>query len=362
MSCTPYNLLRRTFLVVAACAAIASTPALAQQVKKSEDGSVLCSTYTGIQVQPSGGIAITGCSGTVVQPPPTGAAAPDGTFTVNGASQIDASKTAYLWYSVSRSGSLGGSSSAASITMTATGGCSVPPSAMQFAAGSGDTYQAFTVVAPTDSTGKIYNTTCTITIQQQNPALTLGNGGTGSIQVQVINGTGTAPGSGGGTVAGCPAIPVDAVANFPIHFGGNDLNWLNSGQIGYAPLPTFASWGGGGASAKLITGITTGSLDGTVEMSINKCPGVIDTTGAYKGGATGGNCYKKITVDASLHWLTWFEAPGINPSATDAEANQFGICEAYASNGPWYVNVRYNTTSGARADYLWQYNWDSYAP
>lgn len=363
----PYNLLRRTLAVLATIAGFASIPVHAQATSTGSmstnpkaDGTgtptKVCDTWTSLTLTPSG-LQVNGCNAA-----PSGAVAASGTFTLNGAAQIDAAQNQYLWYTVSRSGS--STAGAVTLSLTSDGGCTLSPASVSFTDGSSGSanVQYFGVIAPKDATGKIYNTTCNVAITQQSPALSLANS---PLAVQVINGPGTVPGSGTGTPAGCPAIPTGSYANFPIHFQGSDFPYMSSGQIGYTTLPTYSQLSGGaaiGSSADVATAITTGSTNGTVEISINKCPGVIDKTGQYAGGATGGKCYKSIQADQSAHWLTWFEFPGTDPTATDNLATTYGICEAYASKGPWYVNIRYTFAGTGTTNYAFQYQWDSFTP
>jgi hypothetical protein len=374
MSFNPYNLLRRTFLVVAAAAAIASTPALAQQIKKSEDGTVLCGAYTGIAVAPNGGIAITGCGGST-----TPAGTPAGTFTISAANT-----TALPWnvtspstgvaatFTVTRSN---GTSGPVTLPFTRDGGCGPLPLQDSVAFTDGQTTATLTVRTPNN------DATCTFTLG--NP--TAGSGSTASsapvlgtaYRAYVLVGVGAGVPSWATTTPpppptgafNCPTPdPINTTSNFSLTYGGglNGSLSMNSGQIGYTALPAFSSSGGPaqGESGKIGVNIGTNSpKSGTVEVSINHCPGVIDTAGAYVQGTTGGKCYQSFPIDQSEHDQFWFEAISPRGATTmDTWANAYSICEAYSSNGPWYVNVRYNFPDGGAHNMVWQWQFGYYNP
>jgi hypothetical protein len=376
MQSQTHNFLRRT---AAALAAVAGFTLISTLDAQAAAGTVSLSTgascaYSGIALGPDGGLTVT-CSGTTVTPPPAGPTLA-GTFTIYGSDTLDGTKNEYLWYSVARSGS--STDGGGAVALTATGGCTLSPSSVTFADKSGDgSYQVFGVVAPKDSTGKIYPTTCVVSITQQTPALSLGNASGKSISV---TGPGTVPGSpiGGPTTtppAGCPAIPSDAInlANSTatnINYGGNSFVYMKSGIIGYTPLPaplsSYMAFPGQYGSAKVQIMQTSASpRDGSYEISIGRCPGVIDSSGSgSSAGNTGGTCYRSSPTMPAIVSLSWFEAPGSSTAGTDAQANAWAMCEAYASKGPWYVNVRYNYTSCAygTCDYVLNWNWDSVMP
>jgi len=361
-----HNFLRRT---AAALAAVAGFTLVSSLDAQAAAGTVSLSNgqscaYSAISIDPLGGLSVTCTSGGITTP------APGGTFTIYGASAMDGTQNQYLWYSVARAGSTTG---AATLNLNVTGGCTLSPNNVSFADGEGS-YKVFGVVAPQDGSGKVYNTTCVVSIQQQSPAITLGNPPPGlSI---AVTGPGTAPGGGGGTVANCPAIPSDAVnlANGSatnINYGGNSFIYLKSGQIGYTTLPQLSAFRPAGVdantagygSAKIQIAQTTASpRDGTYEISIGRCPGVIDTTGSgSNAGNNAGTCYRSGPTMPSIFSLSWFENVGVNgASSTDAQASLYAMCEAYASKGTWYVNVRYNYTNCGygTCDYMINWNWD----
>lgn len=381
MSLNPYNLLRRTFLVAAAAATIAALPniAFAGNVTKS-DGTALCTSFDSISLGPNG-LVINNCSASTTPtptptppPPATGGAA--GTFTI-----AALSSSALAWntgpvaaFTITRSG---GTTGPVTVNFYRDGGCGPIPLQDSVGFADGQTSANVTVKTPNN------DATCTFTLN----GIAAGAGSTATsppvlgsvVMAYVLVGAGAGIPTGAtnppppppppvpGTGAfNCPATPADANANFPILYGGNSFNYLKSGQIGYSTLPLMSSWGAApqSESANIAVAISTASPpSGTVEVSINHCPGVIDATGAYTQGVTGGKCYISFAMDQSVHNLPWFEHVGNGgAAATDAMANSYGVCEAYTTNGPWYVNVRYNYTAAGVYDMALQWSWGYFNP
>jgi hypothetical protein len=361
MPCQLNHLLRRTFLGVAALAAVISIPAHAQQVMKTE-GGVLCNSYTTISIAPTGGIAVTGCSATAA------GAGGAGTFSVAATGTLAMNITSTNTFTITRSN---GTTGPVTVTFDRGGGCGPAPL-------TGDTVNFADAQATANVTVRTPNNdaTCTVTLRNAtagsptaatsaplvgSPSLAYAFVGAGA---GVPPGAGTAappPGSGGGGAFNCPAIPADANASFSLTFGGglNGSLGLKSQQIGYTALPSFSSGSmGGNEAAKVAATIGTNApSSGTVEVSINHCPGVIDTARQYVQGTNAGSCYKSFPVDQNEHDQFWFEAVGVGgAAATDAMANTYGVCEAYATNGPWYVNVRYTYTVAGPRNMTWQVN------
>jgi hypothetical protein len=292
------NLLRRTAAVFSAVAAICiAAPAAAQgTVSLSSGGSC---TYSGMSIAPNGNVVVT-CQ--------TTAAGQPGSLSLNGPTSLTVGSSGSV--SVSRSG---GGTGATNVAISASGGCTLSTSSVAF----GDNDQAvkaLTVTAPS-SAGS-----CTIAISSSGPA-TLGS--PSSLTIAVTSATTQPPPSTGN----CPAVPGDAQATTLVKGGRNFLK-LGPSQIGYAPLPSTASnW----SSGQIKLSETSNSPDPAVtEISISKCPGVIDTTPG---------CYARSPFK-NLNDLTWMERPsqGVDNPTTAAA---FGICYAAASQGQWYVNVRY---------------------
>jgi len=360
------SLLRRTFMGVAALAAVIPVPSSqAGQVKSSGSNTVLCGSFTGLSVTPGGDISIDGCSASA----PTGTGA--GTFSLasNGVA-LPWNYTSTNSFTVSRSG---GATGPVNVAFHRNGGCGPLPLSDTLVFADGVTSANIQIKTPNN------DTTCKVTLD----SATAGTGSTATsaptlgTAVATVASSSTAtisvdPGSGGGGGGGggafnCPAKPSDANPNLTLNYGGGTEGflWLSSGQIGYTTLPLFSKYGGTpqSGSTNVAVAITTGSpTQGTVEISINHCQGVIDTTGQYVQGTTGGKCYGSFPIDQSVRTLPWFETVGSGAAAADAMANLYGICEAYATNGPWYVNVRYNFPDGGTRDMAWQLNWGYYTP
>lgn len=181
--------------------------------------------------------------------------------------------------------------------------------------------------------------TCLVALGPPAPTGTLGS--PDHVEVVVSLPPPPPPPSGGGP---CPAtpIPVDAVAT-QIPFQGRNVLFLNNGQMGYAPLPT-PSVGNGGV---VQVGETTTSTSATIEMSINKCPAVIDTSLPA--------CYVRST-NTSYVPLYFMVGPqsGINDAATAAS---YGICWASPAS-VYFVNIRY--TYSASGTYGFAVQWNNY--
>jgi hypothetical protein len=111
------------------------------------------------------------------------------------------------------------------------------------------------------------------------------------------------------------------------------LSMAKSGQVVSIPLPN--------TQAGLSTGqITFGESAGgaytpqpvTLSISINKCPGLIDTD-------TTNRC-NLVSTNGNYNSITWFSQPySIITGA--AQANLRGYCWAPASEGQWYVNAKW---------------------
>jgi hypothetical protein len=362
MSFQLHHLLRRTFLGVAALAAVASVSAQAQSVTKSEGGT-LCNSYSDIRITPLGGISISGCSAA------TTTAGPAGTVSIASTGiALPWNITSDNTFTISRTG---GSTGAVTVNFQRGGGCGPLPLTDSVVIPNGAASTTASIRTPNN------DTTCKITLTGVTGDGTATAPPTLGAAVATVAASSTAPqpgnpGGGGGTGGGgqfnCPTIPRDANAGLPIKFGGgiDGFLGLSSGQIGYGALPLLSSSGGAaqGPSGKLAMAITTNSpTSGTVDISISHCPGVIDTNGTYAQGTTGGKCYAQFPIDQNERDIYWFEIPGRNGNAaTDTLANLYAgygisLCEAYASNGPWYVTVKYTFPDGGihNMAFQWQF-------
>jgi len=368
MNFQPNILLRRTFLPAAAIlVAAVAFPTHAGGIKKSEDNAILCSSFATANVTPDGGISITGCTGTSA--PSVG---PAGTFNItsNGV-PLPWNYSSANTFTVARTG---GSTGPVTVNFKRTGGCGPLPLTDAATFTDGVTSANLPIKTPNNET------TCKITllsVTRNGDTTATADPVLGTSQSATVAGSSTAtpPGSGGGGGGGafnCPAKTADANGNLPILYGGgiNGFLGLSSGQIGYGALPSFSSSGGApqSPSGKIAMAITTNSpTSGTVDVSISHCPGVIDTTGQYAQGITGGKCYAQFPIDQSEHDIYWFEVPGSSLAATNALADQyagFGIslCEAFASNGPWYITVKYNFPDGGVHNMAWQWQYAGFNP
>lgn len=307
-------LLRRTAVALFAAVSFAgSLPAFAQtsNLLKRSTGETVCS-YTGLSVTPNGNVIVTCDSGGVVNPPP-----PAGeSFSITTSPSSLAVNTSALVL-VTR---VNGVNSTATINYTVTGGC-LPTSGV-FWIGTARPTEGFQITAPASGAS------CTVSITTDTGSLATPS----SVTVPITGGGG---GGGGTTGNGCPAVPND-VADFTLKLSGADVQRLASGRIASATLPTIGTQ----ASAQFVLGETTSSpRAATVEASINKCRGVIDTNAGF--------CYLR-TDNPSLTGFTWLERPpagwGVN---TDTYAAAYGLCKAYASDGPYYLNMRYTYSSSS---------------
>jgi hypothetical protein len=121
---------------------------------------------------------------------------------------------------------------------------------------------------------------------------------------------------------GCPAIPI------PLAWGTIREHRMNSGVIAAFPLQ---SPQGTKASIAFTQGQQAATPAGPItEFSISKCPGVIDTTVPQ--------CYYRNTT-ININQITVYTKP-VYTWASQATLGNRG-CWAPASEGPWYVNVRW---------------------
>jgi hypothetical protein len=293
------NLLRRTAAVFSAVAAFCiAAPAAAQgTVSLSSGGSC---TYSGMSIAPNGNVVVT-CQSTIPGAP--------GTISLSGPSSVAMNSSGAM--SVNRPGGFTG---ATNVAISVNGGCGISTSSVAFADGD-QAPKPFTLNTPGGPGA------CTVAISVSGAAAL---GAPSSMTVTVTAATQPDPVVNNGN---CPAVPGDAQATTLVKGGRNFLK-LAPNQIGYAPLPSTA---GNWASGQIKLSETSNSPDpATTEISISKCPGVIVTTPG---------CYAKSPFK-NLNDLTWMERPsqGVDNPTTAAA---FGICYAAASQGPWYVNVRY---------------------
>jgi hypothetical protein len=146
---------------------------------------------------------------------------------------------------------------------------------------------------------------------------------------------------GGDTAPGtdCPAPPSDLVEfTLPDGFGHPVAAMMLSGQVGTIALAptspynseqvTFGESAGGAYSPQPVT----------VEISINRCRGVIDTD-------TTDQCNVR-SLNGAYNAITFF-GHGYDIIDSHDAANARGYCWAPDADGPWYVNMRWTYTECA---------------
>jgi hypothetical protein len=254
-----------------------------------------------MSIQPNGSVSVS-CTGTPGNTDP-------GVFTLSGPASLGVGQSGTLVVTRS-SGNYGD----ASINWAASGGCSPAGGSVSFPNG-GTTSATISVTAPATPS------TCIFNIGGQTVG-TLGQ--PAAIAVTVVTAVQPQP-----TDPNCPVPPNDVV-DFDLKLSGADVQRMSSGRIASAVLPAV-----GRASGQVVLGETTTSpRSAVVEISINKCRGVIDTTVAA--------CYLR-TDNPTFATLTWLETPKWGAS-TDGIAAAYGLCQAYTDK-KWYVNMRYTYQS-----------------
>lgn len=337
---TPYqlSLLRRTFAALAvATIAFTASDALAQGKVKLSGGNKNdeCS-YSSMSITPDGSVTVQ-CSGTVQQPTDPAAE----TFAMS-TGAISASANSVATFSVVRSGGSGAAFAATTVQFSYSGsGCAITGTyPVAFAAGQ----MTSGIAAPLGGSG-----TCTAAlITPPSPGVL------GSPSSTVIS----LPGPGPGPVPnGCPAAPQGMLTASFAGLGNPLLQMQGSGQIVAINLPNM----GGATSGQVTFGESAGGAytpqPVTLEVSIGKCPGVIDTdlNNRCNTRSTNGN-YNSIT------WLT--KAASTRGGTIDATtANSNGLCWA-GDNSSYYVNARWtysNCAFGAQVcGFAIQYNIGGY--
>jgi len=326
------DLLRRTALALAAAAAsLFAVPALALTVTLNNTTGSSC-TYTGITTDPSGNVQVN-CQ-------TTGGTGP-GTFSVSMQASATVG-TASVSATVSRnSGNTGQVIVTYNVAGTGTG-CASPATGSTLTFADGSTGSQMIVVTLGANAGD----TCTVTITGVDNSATIG---TGSATVTLA----AASGGGGGTPpppAGCPATPTDPayisatlvgigqgqVIGYPASIGNVGFT-LPSGKVAAIALPPTIN---GHSSAVFKMAPTSFSpSSGTLEISISKCPGTIDTNGSLASTF----CYFRGNA-ASPGNRKWYGKPTTIITST-ATAQYYSACWAGESEGQWYANIRYVYTT-----------------
>ncbi len=338
---SPYqlSLLRRTLAAFAAAVfTITAADALAQgRVKLSGGNKNDECSYSSMSITPDGGVTVQ-CSGTVNPPPPVNPVTE--TFAMStGAMSAPANSVAT--FSVVRSGGSGAVFAAATIQFSYSGsGCALTGTfPVSFAAGQRES----PIGAPLSSTGS-----CTASLITPSSPGVLGNPSSTVI---------TLPGGGTNPPPGCPATPQGMLNATFAGLGNPLLQMQGSGQIVSIPLPSM------GSSGQVTFGESAGGAytpqPVTLEVSINKCPGLMDTDYNNRCNikSTNGN-YNSIT------WLAKaFSGRGGTIDVTNASAN--GLCWAGGTDR-YYINSRWSYAScafGAQVcGFAIQYNLGGYGP
>lgn len=335
---TPYIqiLLRRTAVAFAALLGFAiSNPVLAQSnsLKKST-GETIC-TYSQMAVTPSGGIVVT-CDtggGTVDPPPPP----PGGNFTITGSSTLGVGAGAVV--SINRTG---GTAGEALVAYTISGGC-LPAAGTTWFPNNGATTGLVSISAP-NAAGS-----CTVTLTGVTGAGTIVSPSQLTIAVGSTQQQPPPPN-------GCPTPPGD-VLDYNVKLSGADILRMSSGRIASSPLPGVKDNGGTTNSGQIVFGESTvAPRSATVEISINKCRGVIDQNAGF--------CYTSVSSSAFMK-ISWIEK-AVWGANTDSIANAYKLCRAYQTEGPYYINVRYTFGQGSclwgegTCGFVNQWNYESF--
>src|SRR4051812_32314270 len=332
------NPLRRTFIAVAALAlAVPFQGNAAQLMKSSSAGgtaTALCDSYSTLSVSPNGTLTVVDCvaSTTGGNTPPVGNTNPAGTF---GVAVGDSRQTNVLtpgWTNLVWVSRTGGTIGAVSVSVVVSGGCQLGSDHLDW--GNGDaTTNAVGMNAPSGITS------CTVTLGTATNGGVVDNAAR-SITMTAAGTTPTNNTGGGGTQSANCTLPIAANTK-PVSFGFgvNTLIQMAPGTVAYGPLLSVKTVNPFSTVGQVAFDMTsTSPASGTVEISINHCQGAIDTTP--------GACYSNYFVPNAVNWS----------EVSTAALNQ---CQADPnSNGPWYVNVRFNYTGcgyGQNCGYVGQF-------
>jgi hypothetical protein len=341
---SPYqlSLLRRTFAALAAAAFVfAGSDVLAQgKVKLTNAGGKDECAYSSMSITPDGSVTVQ-CSGTTQPPPEPNPVDPSipGTFRMASAT-VSVAPSASAQVSVVRS--LG--SAATTIWWGRSGdGCDATQGALNWAGGQ----MSNTLPTPMKATGS-----CTVTLYVGLP----GVAGTPISTVVTLDSTQPAPQPN----LNCPTGYVQPQNMLTASFAGlgNPLLQMQaSGQVVAITMPNLA----GLASGQVTFGESAGGAytpqPVTLEISINKCPGYIDTNYAS-------NCNLRSTNGNynSLAYLVKSVSAGRN-GTFDSNNLPIGYCWA-GDSAQYYVNARWSYAScafGAQVcGFAIQYNQGAY--
>ncbi|MGZ5032673.1 MAG: hypothetical protein ACXWAC_05700 [Usitatibacter sp.] len=135
----------------------------------------------------------------------------------------------------------------------------------------------------------------------------------------------------------CPAPPTNLLNSTFAGAGNVIVQVAGSGQIVSIPLP-LPPWGGYTGSLIITNSPSAGTPEPvTLELSVNKCKGKIDTNtlGTWCNYKTNSNVYNSIT----------WQGVTISGYSSDAAAYPKGWCYAPYADGPYYLNARWTYSS-----------------
>jgi len=293
-------------------------------------------TYNAMSVQPDGSFSVS-CTGSSVpnNPPPscqqTNTCTSGGAFSFTQTTGTAPANAAVALF-IQRTGGTG----AVNVPLTFSGSCT-------YNGGSGTTT---TFADGQGLLGFYANTTsdglCTIGFGTPSMVSgTVDNPPTASGQVVVTVGNGpntAAPPPPGQCPTGFTA-PQDLSVQSLGGLGNPLLSMAKSGQIVTMTLPaTQPGYSSGQVAFSESAGGAYTPQPVTLTISINKCPGLIETD-------TNNRC-NIVSTNGNYNSISWF-SKAYSVIDTSFKANQRGYCWAPASEGPWYVNAKWSYSSCA---------------
>lgn len=356
----PKNLLRRTTLALAALAAAWIVfPASAANITLGGSSAGEHCVYTGTTVDPSGNVTVMcsaqaagGLIGTATTPS-TSTGTPIA-YISGVPAQLPLSSSISPWVPTNVYITLtAAQTSGTTINYNIAGtGCYMngiqPPGSGAVTIAAGQTQSAGIGLMATSA-----GTICSLGITSVSPSSNATfNPSTATTQPSYVNipvsttlGGGSSPtptgttGGGVPTVSGCPTPAAGTTTYvFPASPGQRvDNNGfsnfvLPNGAIGAVKLPNTVN-GHSSGQVQLTYSPFTASTQTLVEISISKCPGVIDNTGGTLTGAAPSCYFSSFTsADATVDWM----------GKLISGVSTVGKCMALESDGiPYYANIRY---------------------
>jgi len=314
MRTTTTTFLRRTFLLLGAALALATgTPAMAQGKVTLTGATGNSCDYTEMKVTPNGNITVT--CGAAVNNPQAANFALSHTLSSTTVAPLTAGSA-----TVTRAG---GPAEALMVTFSVSGsGCSTNSGGIMLLANTSQTIP-FGVGAA--------GTSCTVQIGA--PAGHTASPSSITFTAQTSGGGGG--GGGGGAPSDCPAIPTTSVAGSAAvsDFQSVDQRRMGSGGIAYYAVPAPRN-----AASVIVefnqtaANTTPGSV--TTELQVSRCPGVFNPP----GHTIAAQCTYTNTQIQLNSLKVWTAPVG---QWQNQDALWAGNCFAPATNGQYYVNVRW---------------------